>query len=119
MASANDQEKGFKEATDSSDDGWTEATGESQIVLENENEGWTGTYTGMDSTGTSGMVQAHFTNAKDLDGNDIGDAFINAGRDLQNKLRNVPVKSFVKCQWIDSLDTGQKLPMRVFKVLYK
>lgn len=110
-------DNGFTEVA--ADGDWKEASGENQIVLENEGEGWTGVYMGMDSAGTSGMVQAHFLNARSLDGDDIGDAFINAGRDLQNKLRNVPVKSQVKCQWVSSMDTGQKLPMRVFRVLYK
>jgi hypothetical protein len=110
-------DNGFTEVTETEDE-WNEVSGESQIKLENEGEGWIGTFDGM-SNETSGMVQAHFLSAKDLEGNEIGDCFIVAGKDLQNKLRNVPAKTLVKCQWVDSMDTGQKLPMRVFKVWSK
>lgn len=96
-----------------------EVESESQIVLEVQGEGWTGTFLEMDKPNANGIVQAHFENVTALDGMVIGDGFINAGRDLQGKLKKVPPKSEVRIQWVTSMDTGQRTPMRVFKVQWR
>lgn len=107
---------------DNAADEWREVDAEAMIILEMEGEGFTGRYMGMDPPMASGIVQAHFTNVYDIDGNAIADAaFINATRDLQNKLKKIPVKSMVRAVWESSMDTGHESgnKMRVFKVQWK
>lgn len=96
-----------------------EVAAESQIVLETEGEGFTATFLEMDKPNANGIVQAHFSDTWTLDGQEVGDTFINVGRDLQNKLKKVPQKSQVRIQWVSSMNTGQKTPMRVFKVQWR
>jgi hypothetical protein len=126
MANEKAQEsKGWNDATNgaaANADGWEEVAAELQIVLETEGEGFIGRFQGMDSANANGIVQAHFTSVSDLDSNPVGDlCFINATRDLQNKLSRVPIKSLVRAEWVSSLDTGHEsgTKMRVFKVQWK
>ena len=87
-----------------------------------EGDGFVGRYMGMDPPNASGIIQAHFTNVTDLHGDTIADAcFLNTTRDLQNKLKKVPVKSMVRALWESSLDTGHEsgTKMRVFRVQWK
>lgn len=101
-------------------DGWNEVDAESQIVLENEGDGWIGQFLGMDAPNANGIVQAHFERVTGLDNTPLGDGmFINAGKDLQNKLKNVPANSQVRIEWTSSMNTGQKSPMRVFSVKWR
>lgn len=101
-------------------DGWNEVDAESQIVLENEGDGWIGQFLGMDAPNSNGIVQAHFESVTGLDNSPLGDGmFVNAGKDLQNKLKNVPVNSQVRIEWVSSMNTGQKTPMRVFSVKWR
>ena len=110
-------------ATDGDGSGWgTEVSDESQIVLENEGEGFTATFLEMDET-NSGIAQAHFRNVYDLEergGAYLGELmFLNAGRDLERKLKGIPRNSEVRIQWTTSIDTGQKTPMRKFSVQWR
>ena len=103
-------------------DEWREVEAEPQIVLEMEGEGFTGRYMGMDPMNASGIIQAHWTNVDDLNGAPFADAaFMNLTRDLINKLRKVPVKSYTRIVWESSMDTGHESgnKMRVFKVQWK
>jgi hypothetical protein len=100
------------------DDGWTAVEDEVQIKLENEGEGFIGTYVSRDKAGT--IDQLHFTNVTDLDGNFIAArAFVNGSRDLVNKINTVPFRRLVRAQWTTSMNTGQITPMRVFSVQWK
>ena len=106
-------------AANAADEGWATVEEEVQIALENEGDGFIGAYVEMDVT-QSGIVQAHFTNVYDLNGNFIaGRAFVNSTRDLTGKLKTVPQKRQVRAVWISSLNTGQPLPMRVFSVQWR
>lgn len=113
----------WQEATDETTagngDGWSEVESEVQIQLELEGEGFTATFLEMEPPNRNGIVQAHFENAESLAGEWIGDSFINAGRDLERKLSKVPAKATVRIQWVSSMNTGQKTPMRVFKVQWR
>lgn len=114
----------WKEATDETtsavdDNGWSEVQAEVQIVVEKEGDGWTGTLIELEPPNRNGITQAHFENAESLTGEWIGDSFVNAGRDLERKLSKVPAKSFVRVEWVSSMDTGQKTPMRVYKVQWR
>jgi hypothetical protein len=102
--------------TNGANDGWATVEDEVQIALENEGDGFIGTYVDMDVTGT-GIAQAHFTNVTDLNGNFIAArAFINSTRDLTNKLKTISYRRQVRAVWTTSMNTGQPLPMRVFSV---
>lgn len=104
------------------DDGWTEVDAEAKIVIEVIGDGFTGRYMGMEQLPDSGIKQVHITNAEFLDGTPLADkAFVNATRDLENKLRNIPIKSMIRVQWISEMDTGHEsgTKMRVFKVQWK
>lgn len=107
---------------DADTDEWREVEAEAKIIVETVGDGWQGRYMGMDDPNGNGILQAHFTGATDLNGVDIAErAFVNATRDLQNKLQKVPVKSYVRIQWVSSMNTGHEsgTPMRVFKVQWK
>ncbi len=98
----------------------TEVESESQILLEMEGEGIYATWLGMDAPNANGIVQGHFENVSDLDEQYQGEAFfMNLTRDLIRKLGKVPPKSQVRLEWVSSLNTGQKTPMRVFKVQWR
>ena len=121
------EESGWNETTNgaaANEDEWTEAVSETQIILEAIGEGWIGRFMGMDEPNATGIIQTHWTVVTDLDGSSLENGegcFINATRDLINKLKKVPVKSLVRAQWIDMLDTGHSSgnQMRVFKVQWK
>lgn len=106
-------------AANASSDWGNTVEAESQIVLETEGEGFIGTYLEMEST-QAGIVQVHLEDVTDLNGTALGEAmFINATRDLINKLKKVPVKSQIRVEWVSSMDTGQKTPMRVYAVQWR
>jgi hypothetical protein len=108
------------DTADAVSDEWTnEVESEEQIAFEIEGDGFTGTFQGMDAPNGNGIVQAHFENVHFLNGTEVGSAFANAGRDLQNKLKKVPVRRQVRIQWTHSLDTGQASPMRVYSVKWR
>ena len=126
MATAKDEKAGWNDATNGAaanqdGEGWGQTVdAESQIILENEGDGFIGQFIGMDAPNAKGIVQAHFENVYDILDNYQGYAlFINAGRDLEQKLRKVPEKSLVRVQWISSMNTGQKTPMRVYSVQWR
>lgn len=97
-----------------------EVEAESQIVLEAEGEGFIATFLGMDPANANGIIQAHLEKVSDLNEQWLGDAmFINAGRDLERKLRAIPNGSQIRVQWKSSMNTGQKSPMRVFSVQWR
>jgi hypothetical protein len=101
---------------------WREVESEVQIKVEVIGDGWIGRFMGMDPRNDNGIIQAHFTNVTYLDGAYIADsAFTNVTRDLEQKLKKVPVKSMTRIQWTSSLDTGHVsgTPMRVFTVQWK
>lgn len=101
-------------------EGWQDVSEESQIVLEAIGEGFIGTYVRMDPPTQSGIVQLHFENVTDLEGNFVAErAFINSTRDLTNKIRVVPFRRQVRAQWTSELPTGQISPMRVFSVQWR
>lgn len=104
-------------AAANADGGWQEVAEEVQIALENEGDGFIGTYVRKDPPTASGIVQLHFEKVTDLEGNYLADrAFINGTRDLVGKLATVPMRKQVRAQWTHSMDTGQISPMRVFAV---
>lgn len=111
----------WTEATDTntSNEWGNEVEAEVQIVLETEGDGFTGRLLEVDAPNRNGITQAHIEKAYSLDGEFIGDAFINAGRDLERKLRKVPANSEIRVQWTTSMDTGQKTPMRVYTVQWR
>jgi (2Fe-2S) ferredoxin len=119
MTTENTQE--WQESTNGANEwGGTEVTEESQIVMETEGEGFTGTYLEMDPPNANGIVQAHIEDGFDLEGQPLGERlFINAPRDLVSKLRKVPKGAEIRVQWVSSMNTGQKTPMRVFKVQWR
>jgi hypothetical protein len=123
MATKESTESGWTEATNGADansDGWTTVSEEVQIAFENEGDGFIGVYASRDTVGQNGMVQFHFENVTDLDGNFIADrAFVNGTRDLVGKLRTVPFRRTVRATWTKSMDTGQATPMRIFSVQWK
>jgi hypothetical protein len=103
-------------------DEWQEVEAEVQIVVETEGDGWIGRYMGMDPRNANGIIQAHWTNVEFLTGEYLAkSAFANVTRDLENKLKKVPVKSLTRVQWVSSMDTGHESgnPMRVFRVQWK
>lgn len=103
-----------------SSDGWNTISEEVQIAFETIGDGFIGVYASRDQVGNNGMVQFHFENVTDLDGNPIADrAFVNGTRDLVGKLRTVPFRRTVRAQWTSELPTGQATPMRIFKVQWK
>ena len=106
---------------ESEDSEWGhEVESESQIVMEMEGDGFIATFTEMDPANANGITQAHFTNVSTLTEEYLGDAmFMNAGRDLERKLKSVPKGSQVRIQWVSSMNTGQKSPMRVYKVQWR
>lgn len=117
-------EKTWNESTNgavaNSGDWGTEIEAESQIVLEQVGEGFIGILGEIDRPTQNGIVQIHLSDVSDLAGNFLGEnMFINGTRDLVNKLKRVPRNSQVRCQWADSMDTGQSTPMRVFSVQYR
>jgi hypothetical protein len=101
--------------------GWGETVeSESQIMLEVEGDGFIATLDGVDAPNANGITQAHLSKVFDLHETFLGDAmFINAGRDLERKLRKIPNGSQIRVEWIDSMNTGQKTPMRVFNVQWR
>lgn len=108
------------DVANSASDGWTTVSEEVQIAFENEGDGFIGTYVSRDQVGQNGMVQFHFENVTDLDGNWIADrAFVNGTRDLVGKLRTVPFRRLVRAQWTSSMNTGQTTPMRIFSIQWK
>jgi hypothetical protein len=110
----------WTEATSDTTEEWgNEVESEVMIQLETEGEGFTGRFLEMEPPNRNGITQAHFSNVTTLTGEVIGDAFINVGRDLERKLTKVPDKAQVRIQWVSSMDTGQKTPMRVYKVQWR
>jgi hypothetical protein len=104
------------------EDEWREVEAESQIVLEVEGDGFQGRFMGMDPRNANGIIQGHWTSVTTLDHEHISDtAFMNVTRDLENKLKKVPVKAFTRIQWVSSMDTGHESgnKMRVFKVQWR
>lgn len=117
---ATDRTQEWQNAEPEANSEWgQEVEAESQIVLEVEGDGFTGRLIGVDPPNRNGITQAHIEKAQALTGEIIGDAFINAGRDLERKLRKVPEGSEIRVQWTSSLDTGQKTPMRVYTVQWR
>lgn len=103
-------------------DEWREVAAEEQIAIEYEGDGWIGRFMGMDPPNANGIVQTHWTNVTSLEGVDIAErAFLNATRDLINKLKTIPEKALVRAQWTHSMDTGHisGTKMRVFKVQWR
>ena len=97
-----------------------EVESESQIVLETEGDGFIATFTELEPPNRNGITQAHFMNVYTLSHEYLGDAmFLNAGRDLERKLKSVPKGAMVRIQWVSSMNTGQKTPMRVYKVQWR
>ena len=121
MATEKSQEWQSAEDTNTENaSGWgQEVEAEVQIVLETEGDGFTGRLLEVDAPNRNGIVQAHIEKVYALTGEFIGDAFINAGRDLERKLRKVPANSEIRVQWTTSMDTGQKTPMRVYTVQWR
>jgi hypothetical protein len=122
MASEKTQE--WTEATNgaaaNATDEWQNVAEEDKIDLTHEGDGFIGKLVLMDTVGANGMVQVHVENVTDLDGNfQSVRAFINAGRDLVNKLRTVPMGRTIRVQWVSSMNTGQITPMRVYSVGWK
>lgn len=118
------ESKTWNEATEgaaANGDGWgTTIDAEAQIVLEMEGEGFIGILDEIDPPNQNGIVQVHLSDVSDLTGQFLGEnMFINGTRDLINKLKKVPLKSQIRCQWTSSMDTGQRTPMRVFSVQYR
>ena len=116
----NEATTGYEAQTDE----WRDVETETQIVLEELGEGWIARFMGMDPPNASGIVQAHWTQVTDLQGVSLENGegcFINCTRDLLNKLKKVPVKAVVRCQWASNLNTGHAsgTPMRVFKVQWR
>lgn len=107
--------------TNAPDDEWeNEVSGETQVKFDTVGDVFTGYYEGMDQPLPSGIVQAHFIGTRQFAG---ADYFINAGRDLQSKLKKIHIrpgqKTEVRIELQDFLDTGQPSPMAVYKVQYK
>jgi hypothetical protein len=103
-------------------DEWREVEAEVQIVLEDEGEGWVGRFMGMDPRNANGIIQGHWTHVEYLNGYYLADsAFANITRDLETKLKKVPVKALTRIQWVSSMDTGHEsgTKMRVFRVQWK
>lgn len=102
------------------DGGWNAVEDEVKMDLENLGDGFIGTYVRKDAPTANGIVQLHFEDVYDLNGNFIAKrAFINSTRDLTNKIHAVPFRRQVRAQWIDNKDTGQISPMRVFSVAHR
>lgn len=104
------------------DEEWREVEAEEQIAIEYEGDGFIARYIEMDPPNANGIIQGHFTNVMDLEGNYLLEtAFLNLTRDLVNKFKKVPEKAIVRVQWKSSLDTGHKsgTKMRVFDVRWK
>lgn len=118
-----ENDKGWNETTAGADANseWNEVLGEGQILLEAEGEGFIGRYLGQDAPNANGIVQSHWDNVTDLNHAPLdGDEwFFNLTRDLTRKLTKVPEKSMVRLEWVSSMQTGQKTPMRVFKVQWR
>ena len=117
-------ESQWNEATEgaAANEEWREVESEDQIVMETVGDGFTGRLIRIDPPNANGIVQGHWTNVEALNGEPIGEAcFMNITRDLQNKLRRVPIKAFTRIQWVDNLDTGHESgqKMRVFKVQWR
>ncbi len=101
-------------------DGWNAVEDEVKMDLEEIGDGFIGTYMRKDPPTASGIVQLHFEDVTDLNGNFIAKrAFINSTRDLTNKIAAVPFRRQVRAQWTDNMDTGQISPMRVFSVAHR
>ncbi len=118
----NKNEETWNDASNGADaNEWSEVAAEGQIILEVEGEGIIGRYLGQDPPNINGIVQSHWDNVTDLDGKPLGgdEWFFNLTRDLIRKLAKVPVKSTVRLQWVSSMDTGQKTPMRIFRVQWR
>jgi len=100
--------------------GWGETVdAESQVVLEGEGDGFIATYVDMDST-QSGIKQLHLEDVYDLRDQYAGKyMFFNVTRDLEQKLKRIPPKSQIRVEWVSSLPTGQKDPMRVYSVQWR
>lgn len=108
------------DAANAASDGWTDVSEEVQIAFETIGDGFIGTYADRDVVGNNGMVQFHFENVTDLNGNPIADrAFVNGTRDLVGKFRTIPQRRTVRVKWISEMNTGQATPMRVFSVQWK
>ena len=103
------------------DSGWNAVTDEVQIAMENVGDGFIGTLVRIDErVGVNNLTQAHFENVTDLNGDFLAErAFVNAGRDLANKLRVVPLRRQVRAEWTGNMDTGQSTPMRVNSVQWR
>jgi hypothetical protein len=91
-------------------DGQAEA--ETKVVFEVVGDSFTGDdYLGMRTipTENGSYQQARFKNGDEI-------FFINANYSLRDGLKTVRIHSRVRMTWTDELDTGQELPMRIFKV---
>jgi hypothetical protein len=123
MAAKNDPQtdSGWQDATPANESGWgQEVEAESKIELEAEGDGFIATMDEVDAPNANGITQVHLSKVFDLNETFLGDSmFINAGRDLERKLRKVPNGSQIRVQWVSSLPTGQKTPMRVFNVQWR
>lgn len=123
MANQNVKADTWTEASngETANDEWgNEVESEAQIVLETEGEGFIATFVEMDKPNANGIIQAHLEKVYDLNEDWLGDSmFINATRDLERKLRKIPNGSQIRVQWVSSLNTGQKTPMRVYKVQWR
>ena len=119
------ENKSWNDATNgaaANEDGWHDVEAEDQIIVETEGEGFTARYMGMDPPNANGIVQGHFTGVYTLDDDPFSErAFMNLTTDLRNKLKNVPIRSQVRCQWKSSMDTGHEsgTKMRVWNVQWR
>lgn len=100
---------------------WNEVAAEQQIKMDKIGDLFIAKWLGMDPPmAGSGMVQGHFTDVL-MDGKTPidGNYFLNLTRDLETKLKTVPEKALVRIEWTSSINTGQKSPMRIFKVQWR
>jgi hypothetical protein len=88
-----------------------QAEQETKIVIDTLGDSFTGKYLGMRDipTANGSYQQARF----ELDG-DI--YFVNANYSLRDGLSKVRTGTVTRFTWTDELDTGQEMPMRIFKV---
>lgn len=108
------------DAANAASDGWNTISEEVQIAFEAIGDGFIGTYVARDVVGNNGMVQFHFENVTDLNGNFIADrAFVNGTRDLVGKFRTIPMRRMVRVEWTSEMNTGQATPMRIMSVQWK
>lgn len=125
-AADNSPENAWNESTEgaAANSEWgTEVESESQIILETEGEGFIATFLEMDKPNANGIIQVHVEKVYDLNEQWLGDAmFINATRDLVNKLKKVPSGAQIRVEWTSSMRTSndpKMSPMRVYRLQWR